>query len=72
MKDLFSYQASKDDKVFLFWNGKQVEILKGREARTFMAKIIGLDQQGGQLLMAKLTGHFKRGNEREAKENRGR
>lgn len=72
LEEVFSYQAVKDDKVLLFWKGKQVKILKDREARTFIAKIIGLDEEGKQLLMAKATGHFKHGNERIAKEHRGR
>jgi hypothetical protein len=67
-EDVFTYRFNKDGKVFIFWHNKQVKILKGREARTFMAKIAVLDHQGRQLFIAKLTGDFKRGNERESKE----
>ena len=60
----FNYQLSKDGKIFLYWEGKQVKLLKGKEALKFTSKIASLDEQGVQLLIAKLTGNFKRGNEK--------
>jgi hypothetical protein len=63
-EEIFSYQVSKDQKVFLFWNGKQVKILKGQEAQKFLKRIAGLAPYQTQLVMAKVTGNFKRGNER--------
>jgi hypothetical protein len=39
-------------------------ILKGRKAQSFLLKLADLDTAGQQLLMAKETGNFKRGNER--------
>jgi adenylylsulfate kinase-like enzyme len=65
-EEVFSYRASKD-KVFLSWYGKQVMILKGRDAEKFLSKIDGLDGKAAQLVMAKITGNFKRGNERHSK-----
>lgn len=62
-EEVFSYRASKD-KVFLFWHGKQVMILKGQQAQRFLAKIDGLEGKAAQLVMAKITGNFKHGNER--------
>lgn len=62
--EVFTYRAGKDGKVFIFWYGKQVKILKGKEAQKFLGKIAGLDHKEEQLLMAKVTGNFKRGNER--------
>lgn len=62
--EVFTYQAGKDHKVFIFWYGKQVKILKGKEAQKFLTKIAGLDHKEAQLVMAKITGNFKRGNER--------
>ncbi len=62
--EVFSYRSIKDGKVFLYWNGKQVKILKGKEAASFLAQVDGLDDYQSQLLMAKVTGNFKRGNER--------
>ena len=60
---IFSYRQSKD-KVFIFWHHKQVMILKGQQARKFVDKIAPLDGKAAQLLMAKITGNFKHGNER--------
>ncbi len=62
--DVFSYHATKDGKVFLCWHGKQVKVLTGSAAGRFLARVAKLDRGGAQLLMARLTGNFKRGNER--------
>lgn len=62
--DVFSYRTNKDGKVFLFWHERQVMVLKDKAARTFLAKVEGLDRRAAQLAMAKITGHFKHGNER--------
>ena len=62
--EVFTYQASKEKKVFIYWRGKQVKVLKGKEAQVFIDKITDLDHNGAQLVMAKVTGNFKRGNER--------
>ena len=64
--EVFKYQISKDEKVFIFWHAKQVKILKGKEARRFIDKIADLNHKEAQLVMAKATGNFKRGNERAA------
>ena len=61
---MFSYRATKDGKVFLFWQGKQVKVLKGMVAQKFLRDVVDVDLQGAQLMMAKITGNFKRGNER--------
>ncbi len=63
----FSYRVNKDGKVFLSWNHREVMILKDEKAKTFLAKIDGLSEMDRQLYMAKLTGNFKRGNERVMK-----
>ncbi|MEM8536095.1 MAG: hypothetical protein AAGF95_35045 [Chloroflexota bacterium] len=64
--DVFSYQESKDGKVFLFWHGKLVKTLRGKEAHKFLSRISGLGHHEAQLVMAKVTGNFKRGNERQS------
>ncbi len=62
--EVFTYREGKDKKVFIYWHGKQVKILKGKPAQKFLTKIAGLDHKEAQLVMAKATGNFKRGNER--------
>jgi len=66
-EEVFSYRTAKDGKVLLYWQNKQVMILKDKEAQKFLGKIEGLDPKQAQLVMAKITGNFKRGNERLAK-----
>jgi hypothetical protein len=62
--DVFTFTSIKNGKVFIFWSGKQVKTLSGVDAGRFLDKISGLGLQDAQLLMAKITGNFKHGNER--------
>ena len=62
-EEVFSYRATKD-KVFISWHSKQVMVLKGQDAARFLSKMEGLEGKAAQLVMAKITGHFKHGNER--------
>lgn len=66
-EEVFSYRVSKDKKVFISWYGKPVMILRGRESEKFLAKIANADEFEAQLIMAKVTGNFKRGNEKNNK-----
>ncbi|WP_027963984.1 hypothetical protein [Halalkalibacillus halophilus] len=60
----FHYRVNKGNTVFLDYEGKQVKILKGKTAEKFIRKInIAENEQERQLIMAKITGNFKRGNE---------
>jgi hypothetical protein len=65
IEQAFSYHVNKDSKVFIYWHGKQVMILKDQAAQKFIAKVENLDEHQTQLAIAKITGNFKRGNERE-------
>ena len=60
----FTFRGSKDGKVFIYWHGKQIMILKGKAADKFLKAIILKDSHHAQLIMAQVTGHFKHGNER--------
>jgi len=62
--EVFTYRINKDDKVFIYWNGKQIMILKGSESEKFIKRIKAADPKEAQLIMAKVTGNFKHGNER--------
>lgn len=64
-EEVFSYRTNKDNKVFISYHGKQVTILQGKSAETFLRKINGKTGKDAQLIMAKITGNFKRGNERK-------
>lgn len=63
----FDFRRYKNGNVSVFWNNKEVTILKGANAQKFLADIETADEFEKQLLMAKITGNFKRGNEREGK-----
>lgn len=63
----FSYRISKDNTIFLDYENRQVKILKGKEANKFLERMEAADDdKAKQLIMAKITGNFKRGNERSS------
>jgi hypothetical protein len=60
----FGYRQFKDGRVVISWRGRQAAVLKDRKAAAFLTQVENLDQAGRQLAMAKVTGNFKRGNEK--------
>ena len=61
----FSYKVTKNNTVQIYYFGKQVKILKGKDAEKMLMKINAAeDEKAVQLILAKITGNFKRGNER--------
>lgn len=60
----FSYRVTRDNRIFIYWRGKQVRVLKGENSQEFLADVDGVDILEAQLVMAKITGNFKRGNEK--------
>ena len=69
-EEIFSYRINKDKKVFISYEGKQVTILSGSKAEKFITDIAEADRKDAQLIMAKVTGNFKRGNEKLFKKGR--
>jgi hypothetical protein len=63
----FDYQITKAGKVLIYWQGKLVTTLAGKPAQKFQRQIAGLDDPAAQIVLARFTGNFKRGNEREGK-----
>ena len=63
-EEVFTYRITKDKKVFISYHGKQVTILSGWRAEAFISEIAGAEGKDAQLIMAKVTGNFKRGNEK--------
>ena len=63
-EEVFTYRVTKDNKVFISYEGKQVTILSGKKADEFIKKISNAEGKEAQLIMAKVTGNFKRGNEK--------
>lgn len=62
--DVFSCRDIKSGKVFIYWRGRKVRVLTGMNGCQFLDKIKKTDPPSAQLLMARVTGNFKRGNER--------
>jgi hypothetical protein len=60
----FSYRATKDGLVFLEFHGTTVKTIAGEPAKKFLKKVDSLEGLELQLVLAKLTGNFKRGNEK--------
>lgn len=68
----FAYQITKKGTVVIANEGKQIKIVKDRDAERVIAKIkeVADNQTAVQLLLAKITGNFKRGNEKIGKNKR--
>jgi hypothetical protein len=64
----FSYRVTKNNTVLIEYNGKQVKLLKGKDAEKILERIkMAEDEKAVQLILAKITGNFNRGNERNVK-----
>jgi hypothetical protein len=63
----FAYRVSKEGQVFVTWQGRTVTTVRGDDARRLLARLATLDEAGIQLALAKVTGNFKRGNERRGR-----
>lgn len=64
----FSFQIMKNQSVVISYNHKVIKTISGKEATKFINKME--NEEGNiQLLLAKLTGNFKRGNERLSKKH---
>ncbi|GAB4070105.1 hypothetical protein GCM10028777_34260 [Angustibacter speluncae] len=61
----FEYEERGDDVVVLH-HGRRAATLRGARAREFLAAVASGDPQ---LLMARVTGSYKHGNERAARQH---
>ena len=61
----FSYHATKDGRLRVALRGRHVVTLSGGKAQRLASRLEGADPGQAQLLLAKATGNFKRGNERQ-------
>lgn len=56
----FTWQATKDGRVLLSFEGRRIVTLVGKKAELFLSRIERVNPRRAQLLMAKATGNFKR------------
>lgn len=62
----FSYRRRKNGDVDILHHGRVAATLRGRDATAFLAGAPDPTHPDAQQLMARLTGNYKRGNERLA------
>lgn len=62
----FTYRTRQNGDVELLHHGKLASTLRGAQAHDFVAEVEAGEFKDGQQLMARLTGNYKRGNERTA------
>lgn len=68
MSDLgFTWKTSKSGEVQVFHRGKLATTLRGGKASDFLDLVASGDNEAVQQEAARLTGNYKRGNERLAK-----
>lgn len=64
-EEVFTYRISKNNSVFISYKGKEIKIVKGKEAEKLMGRIESAETHREiQLALAKITGNFKHGNEK--------
>jgi len=63
----FVFKISKSNNVQITHHGKLATTLRGSKAVSFIENMSGTDFIDQQQLMARLTGNYKRGNEKTAK-----
>ncbi|MDQ3399000.1 MAG: hypothetical protein M3511_14770 [Deinococcota bacterium] len=62
--EAFAYTLHKDDVVRVFWEGRCILTLGGARGRKCAADLSAANSEEVQALLARVTGNFKRGNER--------
>ena len=70
----FSVLERRNGEVCILHRGRVAATLRGAKAVEFLDEIAQGSEADGQQLMARLTGNYKRGNERQAQahpRNRG-
>ncbi len=63
----FRYRAAKRGEVFVHHRGRLATTLRGMAAEDFLRDIAGASFAEQQQVMARVTGNYRRGNERIAK-----
>jgi hypothetical protein len=68
MSDLgFTFRRAKNGDVIVGHRAKTASTLRGDKARWFLQDMGGMDFESQQQEMARITGNYKRGNERQAR-----
>ena len=65
----FTYRVRKNGDVEVLHRGRVATTLRGREAADFLSEAPEASSADAQQLMARVTGNYKRGNERLASQH---
>jgi len=65
----FTYLVTKSGLVLIRHHGREAKELRGRAAQDFLKKTQAASFEQQQLLMARVTGNYRRGNERHASQH---
>jgi hypothetical protein len=61
----FGATVTKDERVLVSWEGRTVVTVAGAPGRRLAERLASApDEEARQLLLARATGNFERGNER--------
>jgi hypothetical protein len=63
----FAWRSSRDGSVQIVHLGRLAATLRGRKAAAFLAAMASVGEAEAQQRMARITGNYKRGNERTAR-----
>lgn len=68
--EIFEYQTTKGGLVRIFWDGRCIMTIGGKRAEKLIQDLDNApDEAGVQYLLQRITGNFKRGNERQGKKS---
>ena len=65
----FAFRTRKSGDVEVLHRGRVAATLRGEDASSFLSEVSDLSSPDAQQLMARLTGNYKRGNERLASQH---
>lgn len=65
----FTFKRAGNGDVTIFHHGKRATTLRGDRASDFLENMEGVDEDSQQQEMARLTGNYRRGNERLARQH---
>ena len=63
----FTWANRKNGELVISHRGRVATVLRAGRAESFLSDVEGVGEQEQQDLMARLTGNYRRGNERQAK-----
>ena len=62
----FTYRTRKNGDIEILHHGRLATTLRGSDGKEFLTEVDTADEDSAQQLMARITGDYKRGNERLA------